>query len=1123
MDQDEYLYKEKHKKARDNQSFPNKSNDPNIEIDINLSEAYTYKPKNLFFLKENQEKNDFLKEENLKEQTDKPSKESNFYNKIQTLNLDQINSRGNSTQRRINLKYRKTGKSLYPIELEMAEKFDSVNEKDNSQIIGNINSNLSGTENDKVKRVSINTDINTPLGSRKNNIINNFEYEKINNQPIYNKKESISPQDETGVIKFHNIKQNIEDKGLHENFKNNNENSFLNHSFNDRSSIRTLATKALENNNNIFNNYYDNEKNRENEIFYLSNPKSYYMNENTNTIYNYNNTDVNSIKSKWSHKRNRKLQLQNKNDDKKHFDKFENKHAINYESATNLDMFLNKGDIQEQEHTQKRDNVEDEDEAEDGNENDLDQYKPLKSDEYFISKVDKIYHFIDKSEKPNPFHCSNVILFFINCFNLMLVWTMSYVMSEFKNNYYCYDRNSGSINICYQEYFCNCLKKSPPNLAYISDDFITDENELIEIINLNKYFRYVLDVEAFRYSEWNKKKLNHTLLNLDYFNIVFAINKNENWNFFTYYNLACSRTKIMILLAIIIVFALLAFSFVFSYLADIQGRKPILIVMITLQIFGLLIIALFDYPMLKQLKEVDEKSYNLNFNKSMITNNVNFKINQEDYDSRNITDIYFVSKLYNASLFSEKNDYYLEMTTAFADIKNKTYFKLSDYELEYQKSFIYYQTQNHKTLIRRSHFFDNKIYFFFGVFLSFGGCPVIYNLCLTLILEKSLNLSTAIENYKFFTTSYILGFLVPYFLLYFLDSYKLAFFIFAAFQLFFLILFTIFTIESPRYSYEISDWNNIKKFINSLLKNKYIKQKHIKPFIRNRNDKELVKELFFERDKCKLLSQHISKNIIFSFNLKKFDKFYYKYKAGLIDKIKFQNLLKFPFLNYYLIFKSKVYRNYNLVVLSMVFNLSLTLFLIQNKFSSDLVIKRSSLYNNHSILLFNVLNFIIMLLSNIFFHWLEQIYGYPIVMSLCYFLNIIFSLCLAIGNLNKSSNVDLNMEQISTSSLWEGSFSSNNVILLMACSFFAHGIYFPFFLYITKFTKTIYRTTFYGFIHMFILAIWMICVPLSQFFQSNYFFSCLSSLVGFLISYFVINNQDEILVQDFRRLVLDKN
>lgn len=764
------------------------------------------------------------------------------------------------------------------------------------------------------------------------------------------------------------------------------------------------------------------------------------------------------------------------------------------------------------------------------------EYQKLKNNEIFISKIDKIYEFIEKSNmQKNPFSFQILIVFLINLINIMFFWVFYYIISDNKNNFYCYDRNSSTIVVCYEKEFCGAIQDGPPNIAYLEDDIISNDNELFELLNINKYFRANFILDSLRFSSWNPMSHNRTNIGPYAFNIVLGISKNENWNLFVYYNLVCSKARVLTLFALVMALAFIVFSIFISFCADIYGRKPILMLLVFLQIAGLLILSFFDTQMINKINTLPKETEIIYSNKTFTRNEDIYNsysknaFNDNDQSILNIEEktniikeqMFFNETIYKSNTSILIDNFQLTLTPVNGDIARSFNFSISNLSKEYQMSFLYFHYQKLKAKIKREFFLNNMVLFLIGLFLSFGVIPVIFNLSLALIMESSLNLSSCLENYKFFNLSYIFAFIIPYFLLDFFDSFKIVLIIFAILQFSFLIVYILAGMESPRYLYEISDWYRIKDIVNNMLVKKYFKKSEIDNFIKNENDLDLKREIIQE-NRWKSIQKFMGKSILLSLNWNKFEKFEKKYKAGLIEKIKFQKMLKIPFLTYYLIFKNKTYKQYNLVVLSLVFNLSITLFLIQNKFSSDLIISRQVLYNSSSAYWFNIFNFFILFAANYLFLWLEQIWGYPIVMSLCYFFIFIFSLVLAVGNIRSDVKSDLNKNSIGKTNYYENPNNNNNIILFYFCSFFVHGLFFPFFIYITKFTRTIYRSSFYGFIHMIIFSIWMISVPLTQFFANNYFFLCLSSLVGFFISYFVVNNQDEILVQDFRRLVIDE-
>jgi hypothetical protein len=457
---------------------------------------------------------------------------------------------------------------------------------------------------------------------------------------------------------------------------------------------------------------------------------------------------------------------------------------------------------------------------------------------------------------------------------------------------------------------------------------------------------------------------------------------------------------------------------------------------------------------------------------------------------------------------------------------NKFNFNIWNFEEAFQKKFFYLEKAKNDTFARRKFFFENIAFFMLGFSLAFSTIPAIFTLCLTYFMELSLNVSSTISNYKFLTKSYIIAYILSYHLNINLDSYALTLLIYACLQVVLLIVFGYVNIESPRFCYEVSDWIQLteifeKKFLDETEAD--LNEKILEKIRRSRYDplfkQEIGEEKSLHCSKWEQFKKSLDKRII-TYNLfRDHSIIERKIKNEIKSKIEFKNFVKYPFLMSTLIYRSKHYKDISFLIYSMVFNLAVVIYIIQGKFFTEIFISRDVLYGEDHLNYPVLINFAVMVLSNYVFLFLDEIWGYPIIMSLCYFFIFILSLVHGLENINNPITTYMKNNNFLVLVNYAKNFQNSQFRrLTLFNSFFLHGLYFPLFLYLTKHSRTVSRVTFFGIFNLIFYSLYMISIGLARYFESIYLFVCICSLVGFLISYFVVKSDNERIVKDFRIL-----
>ena len=80
------------------------------------------------------------------------------------------------------------------------------------------------------------------------------------------------------------------------------------------------------------------------------------------------------------------------------------------------------------------------------------------------------------------------------------------------------------------------------------------------------------------------------------------------------------------------------------------------------------------------------------------------------------------------------------------------------------------------------------------------------------------------------------------------------------------------------------------------------------------------------------------------------------------------------------------------------------------------------------------------------------------------------------------------------------------------------GIQYSLYFFLTKLTKTIYRCTFFGICNIFIDITFLISLSLEDSIEKTYSYTYLFALISFIISIFIIPNDDSLNITDLREI-----
>jgi MFS family permease len=694
-----------------------------------------------------------------------------------------------------------------------------------------------------------------------------------------------------------------------------------------------------------------------------------------------------------------------------------------------------------------------------------------------VGKIDSIY--MNMKEETFYFKRIKIILFFIFFFNFMLVMLIFFLLSPIRNNYYCFDPLSAQFHLCLPNEYCNSKDNGIARILMIQDSSISELDIYKEGVKVQKkYFNYYLFKEARFMKEKYLKTLDHYEELSTEFTLVIAITTNEYWNLFQGYNQFCNKTDTMLYLAGPILIGLLIANIVFAFLADLIGRKKMLIIICFLQFIGCIMMFIFCFS----LEQISKNSitdqirlYNSETNSFEYIKDPYSDVNLPPVDIDNVNaDLLILNQQYNV---------------LNAELAKQ--FTIGDLFIKYRK------------------------YLTLGCMFAYSCSPSSYSIGLAYILENSINDTLIYSNFLFYNLPYGLALIIIFTILTIMNSVYYSFIIIGAglFILGFILIFAGY--ESPRHNFEFFEYHEITKTFS-----KIAKKDDIAKFFSKEDDPKLAKEIAKSKEveKESLCRVLFSRNFLFSC----FERRRYKLIELKVRDITRTEIIKSPTLIFSLIRKNKEIKNNLLIIISLVANISLIFFLTLNKIASELYFSRSDMYNNIIINTYIVFVAVIMIISLYIFNFILKFFGYNVIFFVNFLVIFLFSLIYEIINF---SNVDVQDIDSYTflSNKANLEYRRRSLVAVMSIIiFFTTGLFVTMFFFLTKLTKTIYRCLFYGLCQEIISVMLFFSIPLSQYFEKNFIYVILISFIGFVNSYFIKNDIEfYTIIDDYRKIDLE--
>ena len=688
---------------------------------------------------------------------------------------------------------------------------------------------------------------------------------------------------------------------------------------------------------------------------------------------------------------------------------------------------------------------------------------------------------------------TNLILscFLLLIFNNCILWIFCYMASIQKNESYCYNPYLREFEVCVD--FDFCPSSGNHDFIYINDDDLSNAEIKNEINNINNKYQDFYNFESKIFSKLNKKFIKNDST-LSKYSITIILTKNENYLFNNTFRVGCENYLLGIL--IIIAISSTIGTLLFGLLADIFGRKKILISANIIQTFGGLILFLTTFFITKYNKEdILKEKFNENFINSF------------------------------ANYFNE--------SIKFSNIYINNYLEIKNEVL--------------KTRTINNNFKDFNIFIFISMFLIFLTNSSIKIVSLSYILENALTEEKVMLYFLFFNFSQPISILLSTIMVIYTNSFEYPILICSLVILIITILFIIFFYESQRYNFEYCYYSQITEFSKYILGNEELyKNYRVKSEENNNNIEQIMLEkesgnyfgILYSTDDYRIQSELNNEKINIHTHVLdtiKFDKnqFYKElYSRKLISQYKSKhfielfNIYKKPFYIFKLIIADKHFKKKSSIIIGFIINLSIIINLPLQRITSNYLFQREKLISTKVFI--NYLALCVLLIIIILFpfvHYLTKCFGiYAVLFPFLVLITIgtwLFELIRFLMSDEDIIDITKYDDNRNDKLIDNGNSYLLPHIFIISISLFCldYVLYF----YIIKLSKTIYRCSLLSLAQIIYNLSFIVGFGIENFISGGYYFTGIFSGIALINSFFINSSDDSLNINDIREIKYDQN
>ena len=540
----------------------------------------------------------------------------------------------------------------------------------------------------------------------------------------------------------------------------------------------------------------------------------------------------------------------------------------------------------------------------------------------------------------------------------------------------------------------------------------------------------------------------------------------------------------------------------FGYLADVFGRKKIIILTHIIEILGSIIIIISAYY-------------------SVLKGNEN-KENLHPFNNKKMFDFDYTAFDGYSSIQSFIKNFNLDR------------FELSNMNQYYKENFNSFKKEVLKSKYIKYYFQKVRIFVFIGYFLIFFVNSSIKTTTLAYLIENALTEDSMNLYYLYFNFTIPLSLIFSLSMLIFFESFHFFMLILIIFQFILILVFCFIFYESQRFNFEYAFYTRITEFTIYILGEDNLKRNYSGDFksINDKNGIEKEKVQFdiyysrFSKEKFRIQSElnnnKENENCSFLSSLLYNSKIENK-RSKKENSIKRSNILGNPLSIYFLMTKEKLIRKHFLLILSFISSLSIVTNLSLTKITSQIFITRDKFISMKSIFSSHITNYSLIYLIILFpfIHYFIKCIGLSLILRTSLIITFVASFSYEIISLSSREITNLVENKYNSIDIIIKKYNKPLIAFIYLVSISNVGMQYSLYFFLTKLTKTIYRCSFYGICQIFIDATYFISLCLEENIEKTYAYVSLFALISLITSIFITSNEDSINITDYREIKFD--
>jgi MFS family permease len=258
-----------------------------------------------------------------------------------------------------------------------------------------------------------------------------------------------------------------------------------------------------------------------------------------------------------------------------------------------------------------------------------------KEKRYMINKIELVYFHI-KNETPYHKRLKWLIFFIVIIANSYL-WNLMFNFSPIRQNIYQYNIRFKQMERISSKTLCNKYETKLNLILYDNRIILNNvSNFNDELIRVNKeYMEFFFENSMDLFSIYSNSTINISEPFYNEFNAAVVLTANERYNIYLKYNDICDQSNSLVMFSVFMMFGAVIGNFIISLIADIIGRKRVLVISLIVLFFSnaifYILVLILDLEIKNKIEQY--KDPNIIINK--------YEINKFTYETYDYYKIFF--------------------------------------------------------------------------------------------------------------------------------------------------------------------------------------------------------------------------------------------------------------------------------------------------------------------------------------------------------------------------------------------------------------------------------------------------------------------------------------------------